>query len=388
MNLEQLKNKTILIFGKSRAFSDNEFESQMRYHKIAITKEFSDDIEIVIEGRMMTPYEQNKSDSLYEEKKVNFISIDSLEKSLVQSIDSNTLLMSLKLSKDKNRLKDFITNSMISDELFFKLINLYNWSGEDFFENDNNRDVSAAFISRFYENIERNHNVQYATTGFIHLVAQTKDMKLLQEIAKLKPLKFHPKIISAIAMSIYCDSSMQDKFFKSDDEKILEALSLNKNLSYTLVNSFLDKKIFEDNIARCVFLTDELFTLLLKYKLSLAMNESLTLKMQDKLLNMQSNELNISLASNNTLDESVIKKLLSYENETIESLIYENNSTPVDILDQAYKNPKNHLFLSKNTNTPIDILYQLELDSRYSRFVKSNAGYGKHIQKENIGWIV
>ena len=387
MNLDELKNKTVLMLGKSRAFSSEEFLSQMKHHNIEVAREFSDEIITVIEGRMMSPYEQNLSDSLYESKKVEFINIDLFEKNLAKTIDSDTLLMSLKLSHDKERLKSFIKNTTISDSLYLKLIKIYSWGNEDFFENDDNRDVSASFILRFYENIERNHNIQFSTAGFIHLVAQTKDSQLLKEISELKPLKFHPKIKTAIAMSIYCDLPMQKRFYKSGDENILEALSVNKNLDISLVKEFLKSGEFCENIAYSITLDDELFGLLYDYKNYLASNESLSFLMQEKLLKIKDEKIDLALSLNNNLDERIIKQLLSYKNEELENLLYENSATPVVILEEAYKDSKNHLSLANNENTPIEILYQLELNGKYSRFVKQNAGYGKHIQTNNIGWL-
>jgi len=119
MNLNDLKNKTILLFGKPRAFSQDEFNSQLKFHNISTCREFNDDVKIVVDGKMMTPYEQNESDALYEKysKNIEFISIDIFEKELAKSLDEDTLLMSLKLSHDKNRLKSFIQNTMISDTL-------------------------------------------------------------------------------------------------------------------------------------------------------------------------------------------------------------------------------------------------------------------------------
>ena len=66
---------------------------------------------------------------------------------------------------------------------------MYSWSGEDFVENDDNRDVSAALILRFYKNIERNHNVQYATLGLMHLLLQTHKQELVELIAGLEPVQ-------------------------------------------------------------------------------------------------------------------------------------------------------------------------------------------------------
>jgi len=388
MNLNEIKNKTILLFGKSRAFSTEEFMSQMKHHNISVVDALNEEVILSVDGRMMSPYEQNASDALYESGKVSSISIDELEKALAKEIDKDTLLMSLKLSHDRERLKSFIQNSMISDTLFFKLIKMYSWSGEDFFENDDNRDVSAAFISRFYENIERNHNVQYATTGFIHLVAQAKNVELLNAISLLEPLQFHPKIKRAIAMSGVCDEAMQKRFFKSQDPQYLEALSVNKNLSLNLIEKFINNEYLGVNVAKNIDLNELLFEKLKKFPVALAGNESVTLEMQDKLLTLHDDFVNVALASNSSISEKNIEKLLRLDKEDIKQALYENRATPQDLLQAAYEDEKYHGALARNENTPVEILYQLQLDSRYERMVKTNAGFGKHIQSENIGWMV
>ena len=387
MNLKELENRTILLFGKSRAFRDEEFDSQMNRHKIRVLKEYDESVALVIDGKMMTPYEQNESERLYETTELKFISIDELENTLAQEIDEDTLLMSLKLSHDTERLKSFIQNSKLTNRLFFRLIKMYSWGDEDFFENDDNRDVSAAYISRFYENIERNHNVQYATTGFIHLVAQTKDAELLREIARLKPLKFHPKIDAAIAMSPYCDFKLQKSYFQRTQSRILEALSCNSNLDESLAEGFLSDTSLGANVAQNIVLNVVLFEKLKIYMSSLALNETLSVTMQNELLNLKNRDVNYALAHNNNLDKRAIYELLSLEDEKIQQRVYENSATPVEILQEAYEDEKNYAALAKNESTPIDILYQLQLDSRYERSVKTNAGFGRHIQTQNIGWL-
>ncbi len=387
MDLEKLKNRAILLFGKSRAFSNDEFQSQIKFHKISIETELNENVKVVIDGRMMTPYEQNKSDELYKNnKELEFVSIDIFEKELAKYIDEDTLLMSLKLSRDKQRLKNFIQNSMLSDELFLKLIKMYSWRKEDFFENDDNRDVSAAFISRFYENIERNHNVQYATTGFIHLVSQTNNQQLLKAIYMLEPLKYHLKIKMAIALK--SETKMQELLFKEKEPKILEGLSLNKNLNLNFVIEFLKDEALGINVARNIELSEDIFKLCKNYKFALALNETLTFKMQEELFNLNDDEVCYALSLNHYIYEKILKKLLQSTNEKIKSSIYENKATPVDILELAYKNNQNYAEIAKNENTPIEILYQLQLDSRYERSVKTNATFRKHIQKENIGWQI
>ncbi|MBE0514748.1 MAG: hypothetical protein IBX42_07315 [Sulfurimonas sp.] len=390
MNLKELENRAILLFGKSRAFSMDEFTSQLKFHNIELSSEFSSDVMLVVDAKMMTPYEQNISEALYKEhsQSVEFVSIDALERELAKYIDANTLLMSLKLSRNKERLKSFLQNSMISDELFFKLLKMYSWGGEDFFENDDNRDVSAAIILRFYQNIERNHNVQYATTGFMHLVSQTKNMELLYAILSLEPIRLNPNIQVAIARNIHCDDEMQELLFKTDNPYVLEALSQNQNLKSALIEEFLkDEKLGRD-VAKNIKLTDELFELFKTNKIGLALNESLTLEMQKELLSYGDEKISYALALNNGIDEEILHLLLESKNEEIKSALHENKKTPTSMLEEAYRNNQYCQEIAKNENTPLEILYQLQLDSRYARAVMENPAFGRHVQQENIGWEV
>jgi len=414
MNLQNLENKTILMLGKTRAFSEDEFLSQLRFHKINVVRELDESVSYMLEGRMMTPYEQNLSDELYEKKKYEFLKIDVFEKLLADELDNDTLLMSLKLSNDKTRLKSFIQNQMINDSLFFKLLKMYSWQGEDFFENDDNRDVSAALISRFYENIERNHNVQYATTGIYHLIAQTQDEKLLEAIANLEPVKFHEKIKKALASHPNTPKSVLKMFLKKNDTQAKEAMAYNPNLDKFLIKELLKSEEAAAILARNVKLDDELFKMLEDFKTILALNESLTPQMQTRLFKLDDSEINLALAQNSSIDSGMVLALLAKNDDSLNAAIYENSATAFEILQEAYLRSENYLALAKNPatpqnlleamfhsgdveilealakneNTPVSVLYQLQLDSRFERAVKTNAAFGKHIQSENIGWLV
>ncbi len=450
MNLIDIQNKTILLFGKSRAFSSEEFDSQLKFHNIFLTKEYSSEVSYIVEGRMMTPYEQIASENIYENGERNFITIDKLEKILAQAIDEDTLLMSLKLSHDKERLKSFIQNDMISDTLFFRLLRMYSWNGEDFFENDDNRDVTAGIIRRFYTNIEQNHNVEYATLGLMHLIVQCKDEKLIDEIALLEPLqnsfknelkdskfsivtaiatheysskavikmlvkKANSYVKTLIAMRLNCDENMQNRLYKDGNEDVLEALSYNEHLNKELIIEFAKTPKYAKNIAKYIKLDKEIFKLLIdNYAPQLAQNESLNYDLQKELISLHDKNVQLSLASNINIDEKFINELVSEGSIDINFAIYENETTPQPTLEDAYNDKANHFSLAhnkntplkiltllaesdnpkvleglaKNESTPIDVLYQLQLDSRFERYVKENASFGKHIQTENIGWLV
>jgi len=320
----------------------------------------------------------------------------------------------LKLSNDKAKLKAFLQNSMLSDTLFFKLLKMYSWGDEDFFENDDNRDVSAALILRFYENIERNHNVQYATTGIYHLIKQTQNAALLEALGALEPVRLHPKLKKSLAMHKDTPKSVLKKFLKQDDAVAKEAMAYNPSLDMTLIKELVKSRDLAEILAQNVKLDAALFTLLEDFKTALAMNETLNAAMQTQLLALDDRAVNLALAHNRALTKESVQKLLAYNDAKLNAALYANPATPKELLEEAFKDVNNHSYLAKNPatppqlleamfqegdavvldalacneNTPVAILYQLQLDSRFDRAVKTNAAFGKHIQSENIGWMV
>jgi len=414
MNLEQLQNQNILFLGKPRAFSSQEFDAQVKLHNITITKEIEEGISYILQGRMMTPYEEYFSDDLYEKGSYTFLDIDAFEKLLAEQIDDDVLLMSLKLSNDKDRLKGFLQNGCISQRLFFKLLKMYQWKGEDFFENDDNRDVTAALIGRFYENIERNHNVQYATTGIIHLVTQTQNPELLEAISNLEPLALHPNISILLAQHPKTPKKVLKKFLRQKEQRVLEAMCANSALDIQIVKELAKEGQYAAILAQMIALNEELFKLLFSFAVQLAYNETLTQRMQKELLALERCDVERALAQNISLTQESISILLQKDDKKIEELLLQNPNINEARLYEALKDPKLHQAIAKNPAlsadlatmlfktadpkvleslagneaTPVDILYQLQLDSRFERAVKTNAAFGKHIQSENIGWLV
>jgi precorrin-6B methylase 1 len=412
MNLENFKNNKILLLGKTRAFSDDEFTAQLKQHQIEIVKEINDGVVYILEGRVITPYEQNLLDKLYEMKKYEFVSIDVFEKLLAQEIDGDVLLMSLKLSNNKERLKSFLQNSCISNELFFKLLKNFKWNNEDFFENDDNRDVTAALIERFYENIERNHNVQFATTGLIHLISQTDNENLLEVISELEPIKFHPKIKVLLATHPKTPKKVLKRLLKEGEEEVLEAIYTNESLDHDLAKTLIDDENVAQKIAENIALDQDMFSLLSAYAIQLAKNITLDPTMQKELLELDDEKVDENLAKNPALIQENLETLYK-KSSNLHPYILQNKATPKSILESAFEDENNHVFLAKNEatpqeiltklyalgksdillelarneNTPVDLLYQMQLDSRFERAVRTNAAFGKHIQTQNIGWL-
>lgn len=449
MNLENLKNKTVLLFGKSRSFSKDEFEMQLKAHDISLVYKYSEDVDIIIDGAVMSPIETLQSEELYDQKVAEFINLEVLENILTRSIDEDVLMMSLKLTNDKQRLKEFLTNPQISDDLYLKLLAMYDWGDDDFYESDDNRDVSASLIRRYYKHIERNHNVEFSKLGLMHLALQCRDEKVLEVIAKLRPLRksfdaedkdhgfrivtsiasnlFTPKSVlkffikeantcvrTLIAMRKDIDEEIQNLLYDTKEKDVLEALSFCESLSDEIFEKLSSNEDYLENLSKYIKLNSNKYEFLKnRAPRQLAQNETLDLNMQKELM-ISSAESHVPLAKNKSISGELVAELLAKGENEIDLAIYSNSSMDKDILISAYKDKKNHLALAVNTNTPvdilnklydnaneeissalaknistpIDILYQLQLDSKYERDVKENPSFSKHIQKENIGWQI
>jgi len=449
MNFEHLREKKIILFGKSRALSDKEFVKQLQNHNIELTEDAEDGVALIIEGRMVNPVEQEKLERLYAEKAAPIVEVEHLERWLCQGLEADTLVMSLKLSGDRERLMGYLQNPYIPNPLFLRLLSLYNWEGEGFFENDDNRDITAALVSRFYENIERNHNVQYANMGIMHLLNQGGNAELTETIAMLEPLQIAlkegcdnstQKILNAIALHPNTTEKVLKQWLKkgNDDIQMLiamredlslplqkyllglnknavkEVLSLNHTLAREVALTLLEE--FPENITKEITLDEALFEHLLEqYDEALAHNRSLTLQMQEVLVH-RGEHIKKVLASNTALKPSVFELLLKENHPEVVGCLIHNDLMDTKTLRQLYEtaperysadiaaNTKTEravlealadsgdievlLALAGNASTPVELLYQFQLDSRLARAVKENASFGRHIQRDNIGWDV
>ncbi|MEA3523892.1 MAG: hypothetical protein U9R50_13090 [Campylobacterota bacterium] len=448
LELEDLRDKSILLLGKTRALNPQEFEKLLGIYNITCKTQMDESIVLVIEGRMMSPYHQNEQEHLYE-KGCSFESIDRLEEALCRSINPDTLMMSLKLSNNQERLQSFIQNPYIDNNFFLKLMSLYDWKGESFFDTNENRDVTAALIRRFYKDIERNHNVEYANTGLAHLLTQTTDSELVTLIASLAPLQnamkkgsdsathkilqriaLHPFTLDSVLLKMIrhgnsallaliasrepLSKTLQDKLIASQEEIILKALSCNKTLEYDYVKQLLDDEAYRKNILSTVSLNDVIFE---QYHLThatvLAQNPSLHVRMMQKLFDMNNKEVMYVLASNSSLSEEICDALMTFSDEKLLQILIENPQLSSEQLHTFIDNSALHvslasnekcdgallevlshssdpeliLALAKNPSTPIDILFQLQLDARYERAVHENSSFAKHIQTQNLGWL-
>jgi len=443
MNYKEYIGKSVLLLGKTRSLNSMEFETLLKLHSMSVVKRFDETVALIIEGKMMNPLELQESERLYEVHTIPIVEIGAIEKWLCGSIEPNRLLMSLKLSRDQERLVNFIRNPHITDELFFKLLKLYDWQGEGLFDNDTNRDVTAAIIGRFYVDLERNHNVQYAMSGLAHLVEKYGNAQLITAISELSPIAKELKnpndrSLSGVldAMALHSDTpepllrlllkerayllahreplALEKELLALGDEMIQKSLAQNVTLSSAgadileqkypeLIASFypLDEGRFERLMNVVIPCHDTESTIMngsrIKYGMTgdecgmtvivaLASNISLTHSMQERLMEMKDEAVFSELAQNTALLAEHLETLFALNRYAVE--LASNTSLSKQHLETLYQsaNPEILKALASNRSTPVEILYQLSLDQRTERAVKTNPAFGKHIQTYNLGW--
>lgn len=415
MNFNEYENKSVLVLGKTRSLTLSEFEALLKLHKITLSSDTLENASLLVEGRMMNPYEQSLGEQWYQEKRGDIVSIDAVEEWLCGSIDGNRLLMSLKLSKDQERLVTFIQNPYISEELFFKLLKLYDWQKEGLFDNDRNRDVTAAIIGRFYKDLNRNHNVQYAMSGLAHLIERYGTAELIGAIGDLTPVSRALQGESERSMELILDSmalhpltperilqrmvkgrplllarrnppALENDLLSLKDDRVNQTLARNPALSPAGIEYL--RNDYGKLLAGSIVLTREYFEEWKDcYAESLAQNKTLQVWMQEALLSIDDQKVNTILASNPTANQEILEALK--KNGGYGSALASNPSLVAEDLEFLYQIADAPVLeaLASNPSTPVEILYQLALDKRFESKVKANPGYGQHIQTHNIGWL-
>ncbi len=425
-----MANTTITLFGKTRAFGIEELHSIISRFGITLHEGYHPDATVVIEGAVMPTPLKIKAEELYEKGDVTFIDIDHFEREAAKNIQSKKLLMHLKLSADSEKLFSYLQNDYIEDALFLDLLKLYRYGEEDFFENDANRDVTAALIRRFYTEYEKNHNIQYSNIGLVNVIQNSNEPKVLETIFFLSPtqkalhnpndtnaklihiIALHPKTplkvlrhitqngntiyLHSIAQRAYLPSEIQVFLLQKNDPAIDTFLAQSTTLEPTTIQTLLERG-YGELVAASITLDEELFKKL-RHFVPIANNPSLDKPMQTELFRQKN--YHEALAKNPSC--VLTKELLSLEDDSIKRLLYANHdisgididlerfevelasnrTTPTSILETIFtKNiHEANEALSNNPSTPVDILYQLSFDMRYAQNVKANPAFGEHIK--------
>lgn len=429
------------MLGKSRSFSMDEFNKQMANHKIVCIKSMSDDVVAIVEGGLMNPLEQDLLETLYFKKEIPIIRVATLEKELGSYIDDKKLLMSLKLSKDSQRLCGFLKNPLIPDSLFLKLLKIYDFKNEGFFDTDENRDISTSLIERFYDDLQANHNIQHISLGIIQLINRSENCELINTLASLKIVtsslkKSDSELLEVIAQSLASHScldeqqqlkfarngscevgvllasredlhvNLQEVLLVSKHKEVQQALACNASLSQKAIGALISD--YESDIILHVNLNELLFKRFKDINAEyLAQNPTLLDDMIERLFLLQKSTIYTALAKNRRMTLKLAEKIVSLNSEKALQSLASNSSTPASILAKLCTNEDLHVNLAANTNlgehyikqlsrssnieiltalaknsaTPLEVLYEFLLDIRLENIVRQNPALNDKYQR-------
>ena len=307
--------------------------------------------------------------------------------------------MSLKLSNNQERLVAFLKSKAIDDELFLKLIKLYNWGDEGIFDSDANRDIALAFINRFFtRRLHFNHNdIAHSPATLLDIALTSTNTKALKALFSMPNHTINIKefdgmkpknIKESLALNSTLDRELKRLLLNLKEKRIDSFLSLNPSLEYeeqellyqrgskqTKINLSknpnLDKEIFkkllaEEEVIESLLASQEITSELFEYidsKYYPLLAQSTTISAIKERLLGRSKELDLLLAANSVLESSTLEELYKkYQDEAIIPLS-QNPNTPKELLERFYKlgNEQIELHLASNANTPewiIDKLYE------------------------------
>jgi hypothetical protein len=344
---------------------------------------------------MLKPYEEEIANNLYL-KKIKEIKLIDFEKFYATKINKNSLLMSIKLSNNQEKIKRLLKIEAFDNSFYLKLLNLYDWQNEGLFDNDSNRDVTISFLKRFFK-VQKNFNhnqITHTPNSLIDVALSTANLDALKAILKMpnyqikarakeswkprdlkefvaanfnidnKIIKYllslqNQRIDAILAINPQICKSSQNIIFKRATKQALINLAKNENLDIELFKELLNTQAKETALLNQKITQEKLSFINKQDYLILAKNQNI--KEVAKELLFLDEKIDFAIASNSALNQEDIKSLYNKYGSKIETLIAKNPNTPQDLLKALYKkNSYNlNLELAKNPNTPQAILDNL-----------------------------
>jgi uncharacterized protein YneF (UPF0154 family) len=434
--------KSILFLGKFGAFTDEELEIFLDKFDIGYTNRLGDNIAMVIEGSILSPLEDQIAQSAYTQK-IPFFRSEQFEELYAANLNSDSILMSLKLSNNQERLRRLLKNRYISDELFLKLFKLHDWIGEGLFDTSENMEVTTLFAKRFYTKDRFDKATFHSPISIFETALLNDNPDVLEILFSLPELSINqsrstikrptsikealstnphinattikklirrctPEIDYFLAQNSALNDQQFTMLYERADASIKCALATNSNLPVAITEKLLNE---DQKIAERALLYQpiqyETFKKLPTLFPILGANESLENRIIEELIKTEQQELlkNLSqnaslnqhalqqlyekhdhtlypyLASNPNLPQELLRALYQQQDHRIDIALATNSATPTALLDALYQKDDFPInqALASNSSVPIEHLHQLKLDRRLLDILKENKTFTDNI---------
>lgn len=403
--MNNYENQNIFFTGRANLIDLEELEKYL-LQKGAVLVDSIQKANIVIKGKF-TPIVIEEE--LYELSKtqIDILEINKLEEEFSKNLDIDSVLLAIKISKDQERLLKLLSNEYFDDEVFIKLLRLYDFKDEDIYDTDENRDVCTKIVERFCSLVETNHNIQYAPIGVYYTALEATHPKLLEvlynmpdfsisdknaqkdqplnlkEVVALNPNSsktMHLQIIKNnrvnelrfLALNEAISLMVQKKLFEKNIQEVNISLIKASNYEVDMIDEFLKDDILKKELLKTITLNEELFNKFIEniddvFLIYLSMNETLNTAMIDRLFQKDIENANINLLKNKNCSNLKIEEFLKKKDKVYNIAIAHNINLSKEQFESLYSlnDFDINISLASNINTPKEILKDLsKLDDR------------------------
>ncbi len=369
-------SKNILFLGKIISLTSKEIETFLEKKGLNFCQKYEEgkDYALVVLSSLLNPYEEELSYELYN-RGIKDIKLDEFEAYYIANLNPNSLLMSIKLKKDTNRVKRLLRLSSLDNNLYLKLFKIHNWGEEGLFDTDENRDVTVSFIKRFLQRGDRvNHNeIVHSPASLFEIALTSQDEDILEAMLKFPKYEVRSRgkeewkpreLKEFIATNPNINDNTVKFLLSLRDSRVDSLLALNSKIKPSEQEAILNRSTTQAkiNLTKNSNLDDTIFKILLKSKVKqeLLLNQKIT---KERLNLIESKDL-IYLATNSTISDIVDH--IIFKKEDIDFILARNSVLNKEQLQSLYNQHKEKIAmpLSSNKNTPKELLaHFFSLDS-------------------------
>ncbi len=395
------KNKNVFFTGRTDLIDLEELEKYL-LQKGAVLVDSMKKADLVIKGKF-TPI--IIEEELYELslRQLDILEINKLEEEFSKNLDIDSILIAIKISKDQERLLKLLSNEYFEDEVFIKLLKLYDFKDEDIYDTDENRDVCTKIVERFCSLVETNHNIQYAPIGVYYTALEASSDKLLEviynmpnfsisdknaqedqplnlkEVVALNPNSsktMHLQIIKNnrvnelrfLALNEAISAMVQKKLFEKNIQEVNISLIKASNYDENMIDEFLKDDVLRKELFKVVSLDERLFDKFFENiddisLIYLCMNKSLTSSMIEKAFEKNIDNANINLLKNKNCPNEKIEEFLNKQDKIYNISIAHNEALTKEQFESLYAldDYDVNISLASNISTFKEILKSLSL---------------------------
>ena len=405
MNIEKViannQGSTVLFLGRIANFTEEELSNFLEAQGMKYANKYTgQEVALTVLSTMMTPLEDDISYTLYDAK-IPEARLEEFEAYYTKYIKPNTLMMSLKLSNDQERLKRQLKNESFSDEVYLKLFKIYDWGGDGVYDNDDNRDMTIAFVKRFYHpDGFRDPAMVYSPITLSSIARDTNSSEVINamlsmpnhEIKQSRKEDIRPKNIREIvALNEHISPEDIRYLLSFNNERINTFLASNsaitlKEQEHILVSANRDTKLMltqnsslDDKIFRELLLGDE------DIVKSLLTFQKITKERLEAIFEAKLSEEVLAHLGENHFIEEVVEHLM-FINKTLDYKLASNIQLKSELLEKLYKKYANELIVPLSSNPNLSEEYIREFynlnDKEVILNLASNPTTPKEILKE------